>query len=80
MAVTRGGYGVQVVDGGHFWAQTAGDPRVAWLSHQLASATLAPSSRVHPPPRPPPRFRVAVCGSHTAGQQTMLILQVFSWT
>jgi hypothetical protein len=36
---------VQVVDGGRVWAQQAGDPRVAWLTQQLASASLS-NSRV----------------------------------
>ena len=36
---------VEVVDGGRVWAQQAGDPRVAWLTQQLASASLS-SNRV----------------------------------
>lgn len=43
---------VQVVDGGRVWAQQAGDPRVAWLTQQLASASLSSS-----------RVRAAACSS-----------------
>lgn len=40
----------QVVGGGKVWAQQAGDPRVAWLTQQLASTSITGS-----------RVRISAC-------------------
>lgn len=35
----------EVVDGGHFWGQESGNPRVSWLTQQLASSSISGGSK-----------------------------------